>query len=1116
MIAMIIRSNKNLVLYLLVPSILLINACSGPNQGATTLLELIDANETGIFFSNDIKEGYSDHDNVLTYTNFYNGGGVAVGDIDNDGLIDIYLSSNQKSGKLYLNQGNFKFKDITNGSGLDSIPGWKTGVTMVDINQDGFLDIYLCRSGRLQPQLRTNLLYVNNGDHTFTEKAKEYGLNDSANSIQSSFFDYDQDGDLDMYLLNHAVDPVRELSKPIAAYENDTDTADKLYRNDDGYYTEIGASLGIDQSVLGDGLGIAIGDLSNNGIPDIYVCNDFLGRDFLYRNLGDGKLKEDALQAMNHISSSSMGVDMADIDNDGWQDLFVVDMKSSTNFGSKTNMASMNPKAFEVLTRVGGHYQYMRNTLQLNNGNGTFSDIAPMAGLSSTDWSWAPLFVDLDNDGYKDLFVTNGIRKNTNNKDYDNYRRERIQTEMNKIQPDIPTLVKEILGFIPPEIAVNPVYKNTNGLHFEKMNDLWGVQLPSYSNGAAYADLDNDGDMDLIVNNIDEVAHIYKNNASKLTDNRYLTVQLKGKHQNLNAIGAKVMLQSADGKQFLEQQVTRGYQSSIDHNLHFGLGKNAKIDLLQVNWPDGKISELRNLESDQLVVLDYQDAIMPTPKQTTDNNTIFFDRTVESGIVHEHMENGFDDFEREVLLPHKMSTFGPALAVGDINNDGLQDFFIGGAKGYEGAIYLQNNDETFSKLYQKAMVDDKFQEDIDALFFDADNDGDQDLYVVSGGNEMPIGDMYYQDRLYLNDGKGQLSRSKTALPIMTSSGGVVKANDFDKDGDLDLFVGGRLLPGQYPRSGRSYLLENVNGNFKDITSTHGPELEYPGMVTDALWSDQNNDGTQDLILVGEWMPITVFQNKAGKLVKVEGDPILEKSNGWWFSISEADINNDGVLDYVLGNLGENYKYKAKPRAPFNLYSSDFDNNGELDIVLSFYQNDTLFPLRGKECSTQQIPSLKKKFKDYTSFAAATLEDVYDRQSLEKATHYLAHTFSNSILINKSDGFELKKMPLEAQVSSVFGSLYDDFDGDGLNDLVIAGNLFNSEVETPRNDAGTGLFLKGDGSGNFEPIKNYTSGLHIPGDVKKMKSIIIGKNKNPKKGLLIAANNDFVRLLGVAQ
>ncbi|MFT7160636.1 MAG: hypothetical protein ACI9GZ_001812 [Bacteroidia bacterium] len=1092
-----------LVFFLLV---LVATACSD-NQKQLTMLELMDPDEIGINFSNDIKEDLSNNGNIFSYTNFYNGGGVAVGDINNDNMVDIYLSSNQKTGKLFLNKGNFKFDDVTAESGLDTLAGWKTGVVMSDVNQDGYLDIYICRSGRIEPELRTNLLYVNNGDLTFTERGSEFGLDDSSTSLHATFFDYDLDGDLDMYLLNHAIDPVRELSKWISEYEDSEEIGDKVFENVNGHFTEIRKPIGINKSELGDGLGIAIGDLNNDHRPDVYVCNDFLGRDYLYQNTDKGVFEEKALTAMQHISYSSMGVDMADIDNDGWQDLFVLDMRSSTNYGRKTNMASMNPKAFDIMVKVGGHHQYMRNTLQLNNGNQTFSDIAPIAGLSSTDWSWAPLFVDIDNDGYKDLFVTNGIRKNTNNKDYDNYRKKRINLEHSKRNPKIGALVTEILSKIPSEKVTNLVYRNTNGLHFERKNEDWGISQPSFSNGAAYADFDNDGDMDLVVNNIDDLAHVYRNNANELTSNHFLKVILRGDVQNLNGIGAKLMVKTEADQQYFEQQVSRGYQSSVDYTLHVGLGQAIKADVVKVTWTDGKVTQIMDVSADQKVIIKYKDAMTPEPLKQ--NKTLFKDITT---LHHKHTENYYDDFEKEVLLPHKMSTFGPALAVGDINGDNLDDFFIGGSKGFEGTIYSQKGDASFVKRKQSSISSDTLHEDIDAIFFDADQDGDQDLYVVSGGNEMPAGNFYYQDRLYTNDGKGNFTRSINALPVLTSSGGVVNAHDFDKDGDLDLFVGARLLPGQYPRAGRSYLLENKNGRFEDVTAQHDKELESPGMVTDALWSDYDGDSDKDLILVGEWMPVTIFQNNHGKLEKIKNDSALIASKGWWFSITEADVDHNGMPDYLLGNLGENYKYTAKPHRPFKLYSNDFDGNGSLDIVLSYYEGDKLYPLRGKQCSSEQIPDLKKKFTNYHSFGLATLHDVYDSTAIHEAEEFEVNTFSNSLMLNLKSGFSLVKLPKEAQISAVFGMVYEDFDKDGFEDIVLAGNLYNSEIETPRNDAGIGLFLKGDGNGNFNPVKNYVSGLNISGDVKKLKSIRFGNMDNEKTGLIAGVNNDYVKLI----
>ena len=1091
--------------------ILLVSACTSPDKGTTTLLEFVNSDDTGIDFRNDIAEDLNN--NVFAYTNFYNGGGVAVGDINNDGLADIYLSANNNTGNLYLNRGGFKFNDITLGSGLDTISGWKTGVTMVDINQDGFLDIHICRSGRTRPKLRGNLLFVNNGDLTFAEKGKEYGLDDWGTSNQATFFDYDLDGDLDMYLLNHAIDPVRTIFKNFHDQDINRNTGDKLFKNTDGYFTEVKEFVGINRSKLGDGLGVAVVDLNNDRYSDIYICNDFAGRDYLYFNKGDGTFKEDALNAMSHMTISSMGVDMADIDNDGWLDIFVLDMLSSTNYGRKTNMSGMDANVFDILVNLGGHYQYMVNTLQLNNGNQTFSDIAPMAGVTGTNWSWGPLIVDLDNDGLKDLFVANGMINNTNNIDYDNYKTKITQQEIKMSREDLKAVAMDLINKIPEEKVINQVYKNIDGLTFKQTNKEWGVNLPSFSNGSAYADLDNDGDMDLVVNNINDYAHIYRNNAIDITGNHFLTVKLNGSQSNLNGIGAKVMVQAGTKKQYLEQQVTRGYQSSISYKLHFGVGKAGIIDVLKVTWPDGKVSELKNIGADQLVTVDYSSAVDP-PKANEQKPSLFSDVTKAYGLNHKHIENEYDDYKREVLLPHKMSTFGPALAVCDVNKDNLDDFFIGGAMGYEGAIYIQNSNASFTIMKQPDILADKDFEDMDAIFFDSDGDGNLDLYVVSGGNERTANSPFYQDRLYLNNGNGIFNKSENALPEFFTSGGVVRANDFDSDGDMDLFVGGRIIPGMYPRPPRSYLLENNNGIFSDITSMVSRDLMNPGLITDALWTDFNADGIHDLIVVGEWMPLTLFQNISGKLEKIAGDSALENSNGWWFSILEADVDDDGDLDYILGNLGENYAYKASPDAPFKLFSNDFDNNGHLDIVLAYYEDSTLYPLRGKDCTILQIPALENKFKDWHSFGMATLEDVYGASSLDASYKLETKTFSNSILLNTHTGFELSVLPRMAQISSVFGSVYEDFDNDGFDDIVIAGNFYNSEIKTVRNDAGQGLFLKGEGKGTFSPVRGYDSGLYIPGDVKKLKSIRLGKGSSARKGVIAGVNNNFVRLITV--
>lgn len=1074
------------------------------------MLELLSPKHTGIEFRNDVPESLDQ--NIYRFTNFYNGAGVAVGDINNDGLTDIYLSANVNTGKLYLNQGDFKFRDITKGSGLDTISGWKTGVTMVDINQDGFLDIYLCRSGQEKPKDRSNLLFVNNGDLTFSEQGKEYGLNDWGISVQATFFDYDLDGDLDMYLLNNSLNPERRIFINFHDQDIHPYTGDKLFNNENGYFSEVKEFIGINRSKLGDGLGVAVVDLNNDLYPDIYISNDFAGRDYLYFNNGDGTFNESALKSMEHISYSSMGNNAADIDNDGWQDLFELDMRNSSHYGRKTNMTAINPGAFKLLVELDAHYQYMRNTLQLNNGNETFSDIAPMAGVTDTDWSWSPMLTDLDNDGYKDLFISNGMRKNTNNNDYIEFKDKLIEEEKEKVNPDFESMIWEILNSLPVEKAVNQVFKNLNGLVFQNYNETWGVTAPSFSNGAAYADFDNDGSMDFVFNNIDQVAHLYRNNASKINGYHFLRVKLMGSSANINGMGAKVMVQTGYEKQYLEQQVSRGYQSSMDFVLHFGLGQREVVDLLKVTWPDGRVSELTNVEVDRLLTVDHRNSELPSPSEEK-RHMLFSDVTAAYGLNHKHIENEFDDFMREVSLPHKMSTFGPALSVGDINDDGLDDFYVGGAMGFEGAVYIQHSKGSFTPTYQKDIFSDRGQEDTDAQFFDADGDGDLDLYVVSGGNELPAGNDYYQDRLYFNNGRGYFTRSQDALPSLKASGGVVRAHDFDGDGDLDLFVGGRLLPGQYPKSDRSYLLENVNGKYKDVTAAHSEALEYPGMVSDALWSDYDGDSAKDLILVGEWMPVTIFRNNAGQLEYKE-DSTLFNSNGWWFSITEGDVNKDGRMDYIIGNLGENYQHKTTPESPFNLFSNDFDNNGSMDIVLGYYENDTLFPVRNRENSLKQIPDIQNRFKDYHSFGSATLEEIYGSDYLEESLKLEAKTFSNGILINTEAGFEILKLPQIAQISAVFGIIYDDFDKDGFKDIIIAGNLYNSEMETPRLDAGKGLFLKGDGKGGFQAWRVYDSGLFIPGDVKKLKAIQLGKGPSARKGVIAGINNNYVRLITV--
>ena len=1083
-------------------------SCTPNKESSTSIDSKIFANvtptSTGINFKNILTE--NDSINYFTFPYLYEGGGIATGDINNDGLLDLYFTGNQVSNKLYLNKGNLQFEDITEKAGVSGDDRWYTGVTISDVNGDGFLDIYCSVGGKFGP--KNNQLFLNNGDGTFLDKSVEFGIDDNGDSLQGTFFDYDKDGDLDLYVANY---PPTSFSTPTFLYvymmNNVKDQqSDHLYRNDGNKFTDVTDEANVRS--YGLSLSATVGDLNNDSWPDIYVSNDFRSPDFMYINNQDGTFKEVLKNATSQTAFYGMGVDISDINNDGNLDIYQADMDAKINRRKKANMGNMVPSLFWEAVNAGFHYQYMHNCMQLNTGFNKegipyFSNVSRITGTSSTDWSWGPLIADYDNDGLKDLFVTNGTRREVNNNDYfDDLKTAKLTKE---------SLLERSLN-IPSEKIDNFIYRNNGNLDFEQANDLWGIKYEGFSNGAVYADLDNDGDLEIVINNIDDFATVFENRSTEI--NNYIKIKFEGTSKNKFGIGNRVYVKTNGQTQMQELTLSRGFQSSVAPELHFGLNKSDKIDELKVVWSQGETQILKDVSANQTLVLNSKNASIIENKNEQNINILFSEiKNIFPEFKHE--ENEFDDFLKQVLLPHKMSSFGPALSIGDLNNDGLEDYFVGGSQGFEGNIFIQTK-TGFLKKELEIFKADRLSEDVGALIFDADQDGDNDLYVVSGGYEFKENSELLQDRLYINDGKGNFTKAEeNVLPEMLSSGSRVYNADFNKDGKDDLLVLGRQMPGNYPFAANSYLLKNTSekgkAHFEKYEELTGNLFENLGMATSAVITDFNNDDWLDIIIVGEWMPIKIYKNnKTGFEEVSEQMGLTDDTTGWWWSINEGDFDNDGDLDYILGNNGLNYKYQAKKDETFDIYVKDFDKNNKEDIVLSYYNEGEQYPLRGRSCSSQQIPAIKFKFKNFETFSEATLVDVYSKQSLDSSLHYQVKSFASVYLENKGDTFKIHNLPVDAQLSSINKILVDDYDDDGNLDALIAGNLFVSEIETPRNDAGYGLFLKGNGKGDFTSVPVYESGFFVPGDVKDMATIKV----KDKEYIIAAKNSDFLQFVKI--
>ncbi|MDO6519553.1 VCBS repeat-containing protein [Zobellia uliginosa] len=1061
----------------------------------------IAATHSQVDFSNEIEE--DDTHNMFNFMNVYTGGGVGIGDFNNDGLPDLFFSGNIVSNKLYLNKGDFVFEDITKSAGLEN-SSWCTGVNIIDINQDGWSDIYVNVSGSDVPKNRANLLYINNKDNTFTEQAQAYGIADTSQVTQSAFFDYDLDGDLDLFLIinpvNYTMSNVNSVRPKLL--DGQAPSTDRLYRNNgDGTFTDVSYESGI--RIEGYSLGLGISDLNNDGWPDVYISNDFLTNDVMYINNGDGTFADQSQEQLKHTSFAGMGNDISDVNNDGKTDIVVLDMLPEENKRLKNLIPSVSYDKFNMLKRKGYKEQYTRNTLQINNGNNSFSEISYLAGISSTDWSWSVLLADYDNNGTRDIFITNGFRRDVGNLDYINYQQQSstfFGTETAKKESKI----KEIKE-LPSAAIPNYFFKNNGDLTFTNTSKEWAAVEPSLSNGAAYVDLDNDGDLDLVINNINEKASILKNNIDRTENKHYLKLRLKGSDKNQDGIGAKISLFTKGASQYYEHFLTRGYASSIDHNIHFGLAKFPAIDSLKITWPDRKIQILRHIKSDTLLVLDYKNAKTSTDTATPQSPQLFADIAEEMGIAVEHKENNYIDFNKQPLLPHMHSRLGPKLAVGDINGDNLEDFYMGGSKGHSGLFFLQEQDGSFT---QRPLGSEIANEDTGALFFDADSDGDLDLYVVSGGSEFPKNDSLYQDRLYTNDGLGNFELSPDALPQITTSGGPVATGDYDADGDLDIFVGGRLVPGEYPMPAKSFILRNDNGTFTDVTPSMCAPLQEAGMVTAALWTDTDKDSRLDLVITGEFMPIRIFKNKGTTFSEETENAGLAESYGWWNSLAQGDFDNDGDIDYIAGNLGLNSKYKASVKEPLCIYTNDYDKNGTLDPVMCYYIKGKNYPAPPRDAIIGQIPAMKGRFTTFESYSNVTFEEAFLPEEIENAYVVKSQTFESAYIENLGKGrFKLSALPIEAQLAPVQTIQVTDIDADGNLDVLLAGNDYSYDASVGNHDASIGLSLMGDGKGTFTPIKGNISGFFVDDDARDIE-IITGASGRPI--LLVSSNSSTLK------
>ncbi|WP_190809637.1 VCBS repeat-containing protein [Flagellimonas sp. S3867] len=1065
-----------------------------------TLFKKLDRSSSGINFSNTIQHDVSTMHNLFDYDYFYNGAGVGVEDLNNDGLLDVVFSGNQVENRIYLNQGDLKFQDVTKAAGINAGKQWSNGITFVDINNDGWMDIYISQGGPNSRENRKNLLLINQKDSSFLEKAEEYGLADMGISTQSAFFDYDKDGDLDCVVMNenelYGLDPISLKRYVGSTEENLYFNSSHLYRNDNGKFIDVTKSAGLEKPIFG--LGLMISDLNEDGWMDIYMASDYYLPDVMYINNRNGTFSDQIKETTNQISFYGMGIDVADLDNDTLQDIFVLDMAANDHVRSKTLMASMSTGRFDYLVnKADFQYQYMYNSLQKNVGGLKYNNISQMSGVANTDWSWSVLMNDFDLDGQKEIHVTNGYRRYA----LDNDLQRQVFEARQKYGGNVPLEVKhQLYESMPSEKLPNIMYKQNSELNFTDVSSEWGLADFSFSNGAVSADLDNDGDLDLVINNMDDNAFVYQNLSVEEKRGNYLKVIAKGENSEEFA---KVKINVGDNAQLIEIKRVRGYRSSQENNALFGIGSNTTIDTVTIYWKNGKMQQKFNIPANSTLTFNKTEAKETYIPNQSPKGYFKNVNGLNIGLDFVHKENVYDDFEDEILLPYKQSNLGPFISKGDINNDGLTDFHVGGASGQAGQIYLQNN-KGFTKTSSPALHNDAQFEDMESMFFDFDGDNDLDLFVTSGGNEFAEHSSYHTDRIYLNDGAGSFTRLESdALGKYPKNGKSVSFIDYDKDGDNDILVGNRVSPKMYPNHQPSALFENANGELIEVTQEISPGFSDFGIVNDIQVTDINNDGWQDFIAVGEWTGIGIFINEQGTFKNISPDNAILKEKGWWFSVSETDVNNDGLKDYIIGNAGLNIKFKASAEKPFKIYATDFDDNGTNDIVLSKKYNGTYVPVRGRECSSQQMPFIKEKFETYTEFANASLTDIYG-EKLNSSYENSITQFESVLLINRGNlNFEKKQLPVSVQSYPLLDCSFVDVNKDGFEDVITVGNIYETEVETPRLDALSGVILLSNGKDGYHSVPPQESGLILDGNVKSIELI---EGPNNQKYLINTTNN----------